>query len=94
MKGTHYPPNAALVMSVIFVEQERVGTRAGEKRMNSVGILRLTKTAVAAVQVTLVGVDDTVTAAYWLVLFGAEARARTTFPGRSDTSFRSTYNTI
>lgn len=47
----------------------------------------LTKTAVAAVQVTLVGVDDTVAAAHRLVLFGAKARTGTTLPGRSDTYF-------
>lgn len=51
----------------------------------------LTKTAIATVEVTLVGVDDTITAAHWLVLFRAETRARTALPGRPGTSCVSTY---
>jgi hypothetical protein len=43
-------------------------------------LICLTETTVAAVEVTFVGVDDTVRAAHGFVLLGTEARTGTALP--------------
>ena len=47
----------------------------------------LTETTVAAVQVTFVGIDDTIAATHRFVLFRAKARTRASFPNGMNTSF-------
>lgn len=80
--GTPIGTAHQVTVQVAFVAAER-STRSGAHLV----LHRLNlKTAIATVEVTLVGVDDTITAAHWLVLFRAETRARTALPGRPDTS--------
>lgn len=50
-------------------------------------LLGLTETTVAAVQVALVGVDDTVAATHRFILFRAKTWTRASFPDGLDTTY-------